>query len=153
MSTKRVLFTIALAIATITGVKAEGSGLQIGAKMNIYSRWNGMVGIGPYVRYDIASTFRVESALLILTKRGSSIDWSNELQMPFRLSSALELYPLVGVSLNDPSKFGVALGLGGGASWNLNDRVLLTGGVKWNLQSQQLLRNPLIFSVGAGFKM
>ncbi len=151
---KSLFFVVLMTLVGVVSAKAqEGGDLTVGAKMNIYARWDGVVGIGPFVRYSVAEHFRVESALLFLTKKGTSIDWSNELHMPYKLSSALEVYPLVGVSLNDPYKFGVALGLGGGAVYNINSRLGVTGGVKWNLQSQKYVRNALVFSVGVGYRL
>lgn len=150
---RKFILSLVVIAASITGAKADNGDLQVGAKTQFYTRWNGIVGFGPMVKYDISDMFRVESALLFLTKKGTSIDWSNELQMPFELSSALEVYPLVGVSLNDPYKFGVALGLGGGANYCINDRWGVNAGVKWNLQSQKYIKNPLIISAGVGYKL
>ena len=150
---KRLFYALLLVSLAPIGASAEEGGLTVGAKMNIYSRWDGMVGVGPMVMYSLTDHLRFESALLFLTKEGASVDWSNEVQVPFRLSSALEVYPLAGISLNDPYKFGVAFGFGGGAVYNINDRWGVNGGVKWNIQTQEFVKNPLVISVGVACKL
>ncbi|MFR9650413.1 MAG: porin family protein [Rikenellaceae bacterium] len=150
---KKILFAIIAIVLSASATKASSGDLQIGAKTQFYTRWDGIVGIGPMVKYDINDMFRVESALLLLTKKGASIDWSIDLHMPFQLSSSFEIYPLAGISLNDPYKFGVALGLGGGANYNINDRWVANAGVKWSIQSQQYLKNPFIIACGIGYKL
>lgn len=145
---KRLKILMLTALVVLSGVNLSASGFDLGFKTCVYSRWDGMVGAGVSVNFPAMKMFRVESSLLFLTKKDAKYDWSNELQLPLYVSSALQLYPLVGFSINDPGEFGVALGLGGGMQYKLNDRWGLNGGLKWNLQSQSHINNPLLVSFG-----
>ncbi len=137
---------------TLSAKEDNGKEWGFGAKVNLYSGWNGMIGLGGYARYDISQLFRLEPSLVILCDEGTSIDLSVDLHMPMELSSAVELYPLVGLSLNDPGKLGLGVNLGGGLGYSISQKVNVDFGIKWMIASQKYYNNPLIFSLGCGFK-
>ncbi len=123
-----------------------------GAKMGVYSRWDGTFGIGAYARYGLTDHLRVEPSLLYLCRKGMSIDFNADIQYALIVSERAEIFPLVGLAVNDPGKWGVGLNLGGGVNIINTSAWDFTGSVKWVLQSQKGLNNPIVFSIGANYK-
>lgn len=153
---KKILFALAAIIATLATVNttsAQSLGdWNVGGRINIYSRWNGTVGIGAYGRYGFDNGLRVEPAVMFLCEKGMSVDISADLQYATEVASGLELYPLAGISLNDPGKFGLGINLGGGAEYYLSERLSTGLGLKWIIQTQKYVSNPLVISLSCGYK-
>ncbi len=158
---KKFLLIVALIITSLTSISAseessesreESRGWGIGGKINIYSGWNGAIGIGVYTRHNLGgSGFRLEPSLVIICEEGSSIDLTTDLQYPFNLSPSLELYPLVGLSLNDPGKLALGVNLGGGLGYRISQKVTADFGMKYMISTLKSYSNPMIFSIGCGF--
>ncbi len=151
---KKIIFAVtALIVASTSLVSAQNAGeWKVGGKLNIYSNWDGAIGIGAYGRYGLNSDFRLEPSFVILCKQGMSVDISADVQYPIQLSPEFELYPLAGLSLNDPGKFGLGVNLGTGLGYKLTNKVSIDFGLKWVIQTQDFTPNPLIFSFGSGYK-
>ncbi len=146
------LLTIALTVA-ISDSSAQVAGQwKFGAMTSIYSRWDGAAAIGAYGRYGFGNHLRIEPSFLIYCRKGMSVDISGDVQYPIALNNGFELYPLAGISINDPGKLGVGLNLGSGLGYNIDNKFSLDCGLKWRLQSQKYIRNPVIFSFGAGYR-
>lgn len=144
---------IAIVVALLSSVTAQAvNALNVGAKMNIYSGWSGAVGVGAYARFDVGAGFRVEPSLMILTEKGMSVDVTAELHYPVKVARSVALYPLAGLSLNDPGKFGLGMNFGGGVDYALNNRITLTTSAKWVAQTQEGVKNPFVISFGGGFR-
>lgn len=154
---KKILLIVALIITTLPSMWAresdsESRGWGVGGKINIYSGWNGAIGIGAYTRHYLGgSGFRLEPSLVIICEEGSSIDLTTDLQYPLKLSHALELYPLVGLSLNDPGKLALGVNMGGGLGYKISQKVTADFGIKYMISTLKAYNNPLIFSIGCGF--
>ncbi len=141
------------ALFTVSTASAQEQGeIKAGAKMAVYSGWNGTFGIGAYARYGLTDDLRLEPSLLYLCRKGMSVDFSIDAQYAFDISDSFEAYPAVGIALNDPAKFGLGINFGGGASYKLSDVVDIDFGVKWVLQTQSYISNPLVFSLGGSYK-
>ncbi len=155
---KRIIFAVAVIIATLStftsaqAQETETGKFELGGRVSFYSGWNGMAGIGAYGRYDLGRTFRIEPSIMILCEQGASMDLSVDLQCPFQISKEIELYPLAGVSLNDPGVFGVGINLGGGLGYDFNERWGADFGVKWMISTQDGYANPVVISFGCGYK-
>lgn len=153
MTIRKIALAATILLTSITCTLAQSRGMWSGgAKLNIYSRWGGATGIGVYGRYGLGSGFRIEPSFVILCKKGMSVDISGDLQYPIAITRGVELYPLVGVSINDPGRFGLGMNFGGGVGYMLTNRVNLDFGVKWIAQTQQSIANPVVFSFGGGYK-
>lgn len=154
---KKILLIVALIITTLSSVSAREEGAEhrnwgLGGKVNIYSGWDGAIGLGVYTRHYLGgSGFRLEPSLVIICEEGASIDLTTDLQFPLKLSHSLELYPLVGLSLNDPGKLALGVNMGGGLGYKLSHKVTADFGVKYMISTLKEFKNPLIFSLGCGF--
>lgn len=152
---KLALALIALVATTafITPTSAQEQGEWTGGvKFNIYSRWNGTAGVGVYARYGLSDALRVEPAVVLLCKKGMSFDISGDLQYPISLSNNLEVYPIAGLSFNDPYTWGLGINVGGGVGYELSNRINVNLGLKWIIQTQKYITNPILFSFGGGYK-
>ncbi len=154
MGVKRVLVAV-VAMVTLFSLqplaaqeRGEWSG---GAKFNVYSRWDGTMGVGVYARYGLLNHMRLEPSFVFLCREGMSLDVSVDAQFPFNVEDKLELYPMAGLSLNDPGKFGLGINVGGGASYAITKWLSFDTGIKWIIQTQGI-KNPILFSFGGGFK-
>ncbi len=120
--------------------------------MNIYTRWDGAVGVGVYARYAFADKFRVEPSFVYICRKGMSVDISADVHYPINVGENLELYPLAGLSLNDPGRLGLGVNFGGGASYNLSNDLSIDAGLKWSILTQDFIKNPVIISIGASYR-
>ncbi len=148
---KRLLLSIALLLVAVSGYSAQREGeIVAGGRMSLYTRWDGTFGIGAYARYGITDQLRVEPSIMALCRRGMSIDISADFHYAFELDDKYELYPLVGISVNDPGEFGVGFNIGGGTNIVVTEDWDFSGGIKWMIDTHA--RNPLIISIGAHYK-
>ncbi len=146
------LVAIVATLSTINTASAQDYGWTAGGRVSIYSGWNGAVGVGVYARHGIADIFRIEPSFTILCETGMSIEAAADLQYPIGICEGFEAYPLAGVSFNDPGKFGVGINFGGGLGYSISNRLSADFGVKWILQTQKYVSNPVVFSLGCGYK-
>ncbi|MFI3303892.1 MAG: outer membrane beta-barrel protein [Rikenellaceae bacterium] len=154
MKIKKIIFTATALIASICATNSASAqvnldGWDFGAKVNFYTDWD-ITGVGVYGRHELGGGFRIEPSFSFLFRRGASIDITADVHYPFDLGSNFEVYPLAGLSLNDPSTFGLGINVGGGAGYKISDRVDANLGLKWAVQTQT--SNPFIVSFGAGYK-
>ncbi|MFI3289815.1 MAG: outer membrane beta-barrel protein [Rikenellaceae bacterium] len=155
---KRVLFIVAImvvALSQFTEVSAqeEAKRFEVGGKVNVYSNWGGAMGVGAYFRYNnILGNLRLEPSFLVFCDDNASLDLTADLQFPIEISTTVDIYPLVGISLNDYDVLGLGFNLGGGLDYSLTNRLNANFGLKWMVVTQRYNPNPLVFSVGLGYK-
>ncbi|MFI3304921.1 MAG: hypothetical protein R3Y68_00230 [Rikenellaceae bacterium] len=152
---KKVFLSIValLTVICIESASAKSTtGWSGGAKVNIYTNWDSTAGVGVYARRSLNGGFRLEPSFIFLCNKDMSIDISADLHYPINLGSDIELYPLVGLSLNDPSRLGLGINFGGGVGYNVTNRINIDLGAKWGLQTQRYISNPFILSFGCGYK-
>lgn len=151
-----VVAFVASAVTMSASAQSGGSlgngELEVGGKINIYSRWDSAVGIGVYGRLGLTENLRVEPSFLYYCNKGASIEIAGDLHYVVDVTDQFEFYPLVGLTLNDPYKFGVGLNLGAGMGFNITDNWGADFGLKWILQSQKYIKNPVVLSFGLGYK-
>lgn len=156
MRLKKFLLTLVAIVATAATVSTTSaqdlSGWSAGGKISIYSGWNGTVGVGVFARHDIGDMFRIEPSFLFLCEKGMSIEVAADLQYPIDLSENFEVYPLAGLTLNDPGKFGLGINIGGGLGYKISNRLTTDLGLKWIIQTQKYISNPIAISLGCGYK-
>lgn len=150
---RRILLSIALLFAISSAYSSQRQyDWVVGGKMSVYSRWDGTFGIGAYARYGITDQMRIEPSLLYLCRHGMSIDFNADFHYAFLVAERTELFPIVGLAINDPGKWGAGLNLGGGINLINTGAWDFTGSVKWTLQSQKYIKNPVVFSIGTNYK-
>ncbi len=154
MKIRNLLFAVAAMVvaATTTASAQDLSGWTLGGKLGVYSRWAGTTGIGIYGRHALSESLRIEPTLTFLCKKGMSVDIAADVQYPIDTDLGIEVYPLAGLSLNDPGKFGLGINLGAGAGYQLTEKLNIDFGVKWIIQTQKYIANPVVFSLGCGHK-
>lgn len=150
---KRLLLSLALLVSTFSAYSSQKEGeWVVGGKMNLYTGWDGTFGIGAYCRYGITDQLRVEPAAVFLCRTGCSVDLSADLQYAFPIEDSFEIFPLAGISVNDPGNFGVGLCVGGGMNFLTKLDWDFTANVKWMVETQKYIANPVVVSIGAHYK-
>ncbi len=150
---KRILLSLILLSTTVVAHSAQRQyDWSTGARVAIYTRWQGTFAFGGFARYGLTDNLRVEPSLMILTKSGMSVDLSADVHYGVALTPRFEIYPLVGISINDPSKVGVGLNLGGGVNFTNIKRWELGANLKWMVESQKYVANPVVLAISGNYK-
>ncbi len=150
---KRIILSFLLICATFSAHSAQLKyDWSAGAKLALYTRWNETVAVGGFARYGLTDNLRIEPSLMILTKSGMSVDLSVDLHYGCSLTNKLELYPLVGLSLNDPGTFGLGLNLGGGVNFINLQQWEFGANIKWMVESQKHISNPVVLGISGNYK-
>ncbi|MFI3259109.1 MAG: hypothetical protein R3Y16_03340 [Rikenellaceae bacterium] len=156
MKLKSTILAVAALVVALFSTTNEASAQDLagwtgGAKVNFYTGWD-TSSLGVYGRYTLNNGLRLEPSVSFIFAKGCTIDVTVDAHYIFDLGDKFEAYPLVGVSINDPGKFGFAANFGGGLGYKLSDVINLDLGMKWALQTQSYISNPFIISIGGGYK-
>ncbi len=148
-----LLLPLLLILSTVSTYAEQKSGeWAAGAKISLYTRWDGTFGIGAFGRYGITDNLRIEPSIVAFCREGMSIDVSADLQYAIPVARHAELFPILGVSINDPIRWGVGLNLGGGVNIFSAGNWDFTGSVKWMIESQRYINNPVTASIGTYYR-
>uniref|UniRef100_UPI004056D382 outer membrane beta-barrel protein n=1 Tax=Alistipes sp. TaxID=1872444 RepID=UPI004056D382 len=148
---KKILFLFVLLLCGATLLEAqERGGWSLGPRMSVYTNTGdrAMVGLGAYARYSFSDALRIEPSILALFSSGSSIDANCDLHYRFRLGERWDIFPLVGVAVNDMDGWAFGMNVGAGFDFRIAQRWDLTAGVKWMPTFKSNRRNPIAITIG-----
>ena len=150
---KKIFLTI-LAALTVSAVSAQDAGSwALGPRMNIYTNTgDAVIGLGAFARYSFTDNWSIEPSITALLHSGCSIDFSVDAQYVFHLNDSWDVYPAVGFTANDIGKWAAGLNVGGGFDFRVANNWDLSAGLKWQPMFDDWRTNPVVISIGAGYR-
>lgn len=154
---KKILLAAIIACFAIGAVSAQEQGdWAVGPRMGIYTHTGAegaIFGIGAFGRYSLTNKWRVEPAITALCEKGCSIDANVDIHYRLiRVARVWSIYPAVGVSANDIGGWSFGVNVGAGTDFSLGKHWDVSAGFKWMIQTAEYHKNPLVVTIGVGYK-
>lgn len=152
---KKILLTALAALfvgTTICSAQKPGQ-WALGPRMNLYTNaGDAVVGLGAYARYSFTDNWRLEPSFMALLHDGCSIDLNVDAQYVFHVGNWWNVYPSVGLTVNEMGKWAAGLNIGGGFDFKLTSDWDLSAGLKWSPMFDDYRKNPVVISIGAAYR-
>lgn len=150
---KKIILAVIAALFVSTAASAQQAGnWAVGPRMNIYTNTgDAVVGLGAFARYSFDDNWRIEPSLTALLHDFCSIDISCDAQYVFHVADQWDLYPAVGLTVNEIGRWAAGLNIGGGFDCKITSNWDITAGLKWQPMFDDR-PNPVVISIGAAYK-
>ena len=153
---KKFILMVVMALFAVTTLSAQDRGQWgVAPKVGIYTNVGineAIFGLGAAARYSFTDNLRIEPSISVLFHENCSIDLSADVHYLFNLCKAWDIYPLVGIGVNQFYDWSCSLNLGVGTDFHLTDRWDLTASMKWMVETAEGFQNPILISVGGVYK-
>ena len=150
---KKILLTTLMLMAAI-GVSAQNKGtMAVGPKISLYTNTGrgAIFGIGGYYRYNLTDPLRLETNLIVPCRSECSIDLNCNVQYLFEVADKWNIFPLVGLGVNDLGDWSCGVDLGAGTDYRITRHWSLSADLRWKIQTARFARNPIVLSIGTTF--